>query len=321
MPLKLTRVVVSVVIAAMITLLWIEYSDLVLNAFGWVERTQIIPAGLILSAVSVLVWLLVTSIFGRIYCSMFCPLGLLQDVAARLGRMSRRGSRRDYRYAPPMTRLRYCSLAVVAVCFITGFLLVPALIDPYSMYSTFVLNVLKPLWGWINNGIAALGVATGWWSVTYVSVITASLFGVCLSVVSVLGVSAAAWSGGRRFCNTLCPVGTVLGVVSDRSLYHIDIDTDRCTNCRRCEWACKAQCINLTDHVVDGSRCVNCFNCLTVCPDDAIFYRPEHKQLSLPMMQSLRQPEVESAPTACAGASPDTITSPDNSTSPDETIS
>ena len=113
------RITVSVAVAAVITLLWIEYSDLVLGAMGWIEHTQIIPAGMALSGVTILFWLVMTALFGRIYCSMFCPLGVVQDVAARLGRMSRKGSRRDYHYSPPMTRLRYCSLAVVAVCLLS----------------------------------------------------------------------------------------------------------------------------------------------------------------------------------------------------------
>ena len=60
------------------------------------------------------------------------------------------------------------------------------------MYSAFVLNVLKPVWGWVNNAVAAFGVYTGWWTVTYVSVITASLFGIALSVVSLAGVAVSA---------------------------------------------------------------------------------------------------------------------------------
>lgn len=318
--LRIARIVVSVAVAIIITLMWIEYSDLVLSSLGWIEHTQIIPAGVAFSGVTIVFWLVMTSLFGRIYCSMFCPLGVVQDVAARLGRCSRKGTHKDYHYAPPMTRLRYCTLAVVAVCFFMGVLLIPAIIDPYSMYSAFVLNVLKPVWGWVNNAVAVMGVQTGWWTVGYVSVITASIFGVALSVVSMLGVATGAWIAGRPFCNAMCPVGTVLGIVSARSLWHIDIDTDLCTNCRKCEHVCKAQCIDLNDHVVDGSRCVGCFDCLTVCPDDAIFYRPDRKQLSLPMMQSLDSPGIGSA-SACSNAHQFTEISELNSKDKDETIS
>jgi polyferredoxin len=313
---------VSVAVAIAITVLWIEYSDLVLGTLGWIEHTQIISAGLAFSGVTVLFWLVMTSLFGRIYCSLFCPLGVVQDVAARLGRMTRRGYSRDYHYTAPNVRLRYCALAVVVVCFFTGLLIVPALLDPYSMYSTFVLNVLKPIWGWICNGIAALGTATGWWTIESVSIITASLFGIVMSVVSLMGVAVAAWVLGRPFCNTLCPVGTVLGIVSARSLWHIDIDTDLCTNCRKCEHACKAQCINILDHVVDGSRCVNCFDCLTACDDNAIFYRPDRKQLSMPMMQRIDEAKVERAGTCTGTAMTSNITSSkQENTSPNETIS
>ncbi len=69
-----------------------------------------------------------------------------------------------------------------------------------------------------------------------------------------------------HICNTLCPVGTILGCVSRNSAMRIDIDTDRCIQCRRCEHVCKAECIDMQSHVVDMSRCVVCFDCLPCAP-------------------------------------------------------
>ena len=90
--LKICRVVVSVIIMAMVTLLWVEYSALLLNALGWIERIQIIPVSIGFSFGILVFWWLFTSLFGRIYCSSICPLGTLQDIVARVGRISRQGS-------------------------------------------------------------------------------------------------------------------------------------------------------------------------------------------------------------------------------------
>lgn len=286
----------------MVTLLWIEYSDLLLRPLGWVSRAQVFPVATGLSLGMVVFWLLVTLIFGRVYCSSVCPLGTWLDIVGHAGRSTRRGTRRDYRYSPALTRWRYVSLAVFTVGMVAGIALVPVVMEPYTMYSRFVVNVMRPVWGEINNLLAALGNSTGWWDIYYVGHISASVFAVILSVVTMVAVSIPAWFYGRTYCNSVCPVGTVLGMVSARSLWHIDIDTDLCTNCRKCEYACKASCIDLTDHVVDGSRCVNCFDCIDVCPDDAIFYRPTRKQLSLPMMQRLLPPRVGAAPSATVSA-------------------
>lgn len=307
--LRTWRILVSSVIFLMVTLLWVEYSDLFLRPLGWVSRVQVLPVATGISVVMVIFWLLVSLLFGRIYCSSVCPVGTWLDIVGRAGRSTRKGVARDYRYSPPLTRWRYISLGVFLVSMIAGIAIMPAIVEPYTMYSRFVINVLKPVWGAINNGIAYVGNATGWWDVYYVGHIEASMFAVVLSVITMIGVSVPAWFYGRTYCNSICPVGTVLGVASARSIWHIDIDTDLCTNCRKCEYACKASCIDLNNHVVDGSRCVNCFDCIDVCPDDAIFYRPTRKQLSLPMMQRLMPPKV-SAPSASATAPMNEIAEP-----------
>lgn len=323
--LKMSRVAVSIVVTAMLTLIWIEFSDLFLCTFGWIERWLIIPIGFAVSLLTVVFWLTMTSLFGRVYCSGICPLGTLQDVAARIGRASRKGNARHYRYSAPLNRLRYLLLGVAVICWLISITLIPVLIEPDHIYSSFIIDILKPVWGHLNNFIARVGVATGWWSVTYVAGISVSIMAVALSAVSILTVGTLAWFYGRTFCNTVCPVGTALGAVSKQSLWHIDIDTDLCINCGECEWACKASCIDLKDHVVDSSRCINCFNCLTVCPNDAIFYRPTRKQLSLPMMQRIGSPKVGTATSASVNATADSCKadfSTDNPTNhSDETIS
>jgi len=94
---------------------------------------------------------------------------------------------------------------------------------------------------------------------------------------------------GRLFCNTVCPVGSVLGLISKFSVFRPTIDKDRCTHCGVCTFQCKAECINNKTLEVDHSRCVACFNCTTACTQrGAMSYRFSWKRRSNPKNETRR---------------------------------
>lgn len=230
-------------------------------------RLQWLPAAMSFSVVICIGWLIVTLVFGRIYCSSVCPLGTMMDIVYRLRRRRRPvgDPRASFRYHPPKSTLRNLMVIATFLSLVFGIVILAMFLDPYSTYARFCTYLFRPSLGWH-------GQAPFWW-----------MWG--LSAATFAAVSIVAWRRGRLWCNTICPVGTTLGYVSRHSLIRIDIDTDLCTHCRRCEWVCKAECIDMTSHTVDGSRCVNCFDCIDVCNDDAIRYTFTRKQLSIPMMQ------------------------------------
>lgn len=290
--LRLGRIVVSLAILAASALLFCWLNARVALAFGWVGRIQIMPLALSATFASLAVWFLVTLIFGRIYCSSVCPLGTLQDLVSRIPRINRaRLMRHPYRFSEANNRLRYISLLTVCVCALGGLAAVPSLLDPYSAFRRICVELVSPV----------VELAGG------KEVVIGSVFAFAIAVVTLLTVGFVAWRRGRLICNTVCPVGNALGLVSRRSLFHIDIDTDICTDCRACEYVCKAQCISLTDHVADLSRCVACFNCVDVCDEGAIRYTTRRKRLSIPMLQKV-EPEIGAA----ANISSDTIKSSTN---------
>ena len=256
-------------------------------AMGWIARVQLIPLAMASSFTLLGVWLLVTLLFGRVYCSTVCPMGTLQDLIARLPRMGRGWQQsRPYHFKSPTPGLRYGSLALIAACFVGGFSLLLALFDPWSAFGRIAGNFLTPL-------VELIGGRT---------VLAASATALSVAAVTFAGIAWASWRWGRKFCNTLCPAGNSLSIVSRCALFHFDIDTDVCVNCRRCEHVCKAQCIDLSDHVIDSSRCVVCFDCLAECPEDAISYTTRRKRLALPMMQKVKT----ATPTAMSESQPQT---------------
>ncbi|MDE6037815.1 MAG: 4Fe-4S binding protein [Duncaniella sp.] len=266
---------VSLWIAATYAL--VSYAMTVPELAERIAKVQFMNAAMLFSISTIALWLIATLVFGRIYCSVACPLGVFQDICARLTRLGRRGRRREYHYRPPLTRCRNITLAIVIVAIFLGVTAVSDLLNPWTIYARACDYVVKPLWGIVLNAFAD----------PPVRIALASAAGIVVAVLSVVVVGVLAGWDGRIYCNTICPVGTTLGFVARYSIFHIDINTDKCIQCRKCEHVCKSSCIDLTSHVVDSSRCVDCFDCLPVCPNDAIHYTWARHQLSLPMMMNV----------------------------------
>ena len=125
---------------------------------------------------------------------------------------------------------------------------------------------------------------------------------------------------GRVFCNTVCPVGALLGATTHVSMLSFDINPDLCIHCGKCEEVCKGRCINSTVSVVDNTRCVTCFNCTAVCPNGAITWRAGRHRLSWPLLQRIINSRTGTAPTGMSA--PDRAQAPDFKTNKcNETIS
>lgn len=233
-------------------------------------RMQIIPSALAVTMGVILVWLALTFVFGRIYCSTICPVGTLQDATftLRLKLANRlRPKRISYKSHKRYT-MRYHILIVYAICLIIGIIGIPYLIEPWNIMKN-IAYAICPSAGesaWITLG---LGMTTG----------------IIAGFVTLLLLLLSGFLYGRDFCNLICPIGTCLGAIAPYSLWHIEIDPDKCINCMKCEEECRSKCINVVSRYVDNSRCVRCFNCVKVCPNDAIRYQRNRNRPALPLFQ------------------------------------
>lgn len=294
--LRIGRIILSLTVFMLLTVGLVVASVAFEPVAAWIGRIQFMPAVATFSLGAFVIWLIITLIFGRIYCSTVCPIGLVQDASAFIFHR-----RKIYRYRRQANPLRYTVLAVTLVCLMLGLLAIPAFVDPYTLYLRFCSGCIVPL----TDAIGLHSPATAPYDpldTPLTRAIAGSLLGVTVTVMVMAVVIIVSARSGRLICSTVCPIGTTLGFVSRFAIFQIDIDTDKCIQCRRCADVCKAECLDLNDHVVDGSRCVNCFNCINVCPNDAIHYTTRRKQLSIPLMQSVKpiKPETEATLDAAA---------------------
>ena len=241
--LRKIRITLASIVFILCAALFLDGSGTVSSWFGWLAKLQFLPALLALNLAVVIVLIVLTLIFGRAYCSIICPLGIMQDGISHISSM-RKGKQARFRWSPEVKWLRYSILALFIIALVAGLTSVSALLAPYSAFGRIATSLVRP------------------------ALPTAIIAGVTLLVVGVL-----AWIGGRTYCNTVCPVGTVLSFFSRFSLLRPVIDADKCRNCRACEHKCKASCINIDNHEIDYSRCVDCFNCLDSCRFGALKYR------------------------------------------------
>lgn len=286
--LRKIRITLAALCFGLITLLFLDFTGTLHGWFGWLAKIQFLPALLALNFGVVAVLVVLTLLFGRVYCSVICPLGVMQDIFAWFGRKSKKNR---YSYSPALRWLRYCMLAVLAAALIAGIGSVVALLAPYSAYGRIASNLFAPLYAWGNNLLAYLAERVDSYAFysTEVWVKSWITFGIASLTFAVLGVLA--WRNGRTYCNTVCPVGTILGFLARFSWFKPVIDTTKCVNCNRCERNCKAACINIKTHEIDYSRCVACMDCITTCHKGAISYT-RRKAVSVAPVQ---QNEVDGA--------------------------
>ncbi len=295
--LRIIRISLALTVFTLITLLFLDFTGTLHAWLGWLARIQYLPALMALN-VGVLVFLVVmTLLFGRVYCSVICPLGIMQDMISWLSGRRGKKQRLRFSYRPANEGLRKAVLAVFTLACIFGLGSVVALLAPYSAFGRIVSNLMAPLWGWGNNALAYLAERAGSYAFYEVDVWVRSLPTFFIALATFVLLAVLAWKHGRCYCNTICPVGTLLGALSRFSLFAVRIDKSKCVSCGLCARQCKASCINPAEHSVDTSRCVACMDCLGACSKGAIRYGLKAKGPSAPLRQSeAAAPQVEKQP-------------------------
>lgn len=270
--LKKGRVFVSLLFLLLITASFIFFINREYLFISEFLKFQFVPSlmGVFTGSVFIFISLLViTLLFGRVYCSTLCPLGVYQDIVSRVARFFKSKKGKRYNYDKPFNKLRFGILLVTGLLFVGGVSLPLALLDPYSNWGKISNEIISRSEQLIHNGLSSLMPDTVFFR-TYAHFAIGSFLFALLFLVAVTIFSAFR---GRLYCNTICPVGSFLGLLSRFAAFKPVIDKESCTKCRLCVINCKSQCIDLSNQTVDESRCVACLNCTVVCKTASIYYK------------------------------------------------
>ncbi|MCL2484585.1 MAG: 4Fe-4S binding protein [Endomicrobia bacterium] len=188
----------------------------------------------IIALVLLLFILITTVIFGRLYCSTLCPLGLLQEFAG----LFKKGVSGKQKNLPA----KYIIAAVVFGTLAGGTAYILRLTEPYTYFgSAFTLAFL--------------------------------------GIIAVIAILIVVFFKDRFFCTNICPVGTVLGLISKCSVNKIYIEKETCILCGKCEKICPAGCIDYKEKDITNETCIKCLNCLNICPKQSIKYGFDNKKI------------------------------------------
>ena len=265
---RTVRIVLALLTFLALNSAFLDISEWGVKTCGWIAKWQFAPALLSLNMAVVTAWLAFTLVCGRHYCSIFCPLGVYQDIVARL---THRKANKPYRPTTAWTKTRLTILVVSVALTVAGFLNVACLVEPYGTYGRIATELFAPIYTGLNNALASIAASRDSYAFGYVPLRPHSIAVLCLALIAWSGVTIAAWKGGRWYCNAICPVGTTLGYLNTISLNKVTL-TDKCKACHQCESLCKAGCIDITNKTVDSSRCVLCGRCWQICKFEGIKY-------------------------------------------------
>jgi ferredoxin len=192
---------------------------------------------------------------------------VFQDILARFRR-----KKNKYSYSKEVRWLRYPVLVVFIIAAVAGIGSIFQLLAPYSAYGRIATMIFQPIWKLGNNVLAEIAARADSYAFYSVDTWMRSLPVLIIAAITLVVLFILAWRGGRTYCNTICPVGTILSFFSRFSWLKIHFDEDKCKNCSMCSKNCKAACIDYKNHTVDYSRCVVCGNCINSCKFGALKY-------------------------------------------------
>ena len=219
-----------------------------------------------------------TLVFGRFFCGWICPFGALQQFFTWLG--SRR-KQSKIALSHKSLRWKYLLLIVllVASLFATQWL---GWLDPFSLLTRSSSVALYPG----LNFLAQHALQTGADSQTLAGKISKPLYDFSrqflltvkqrtflqASAIGLIFIGLLLLNLYRRrfFCNYLCPLGALYGLLAKYSLFHLPLNQN-CTSCGICANHCTYYGGPFKDYL--KSECLVCLNCLSDCPFAAIDVR------------------------------------------------
>ncbi len=185
-------------------------------------------------------------LFGRLICGWICPFGLIQEIIHKI--------------PSPKLKLWKGFNLIKYIILIVFVILMPVIAVNYmGMGQPAFCQYICPA-GTFEGGIPLL--------TTHPELrqTIGALFGLkaAILVLTLIGCVFIY----RFFCKMICPLGAIYGLLNKISMYHIEIDDDKCTECGRCAKVCKMDVDPAKNP--NSAECIRCGKCAESCPSKAI---------------------------------------------------
>ena len=197
--------------------------------------------------ITALIPIIITLIFGRIFCGWICPATLLYELNTNMAAwLHRAGLPTGNRHFD--RRLKYLVLVIgVILSMVTGSVLFAAIYPPAIIGRE------------IYYAIALGGFGAG-------------------AVFFVLTLLFDLMVARRGFCRYICPGGALYSLLGRYRLFRIQRKVDTCNDCAKCTAVCEFELDPMRDGF--GQECNNCTACIAVCPTDALVFRTNIKDIT-----------------------------------------
>ncbi len=194
---------------------------------------RIALSSLILLAITIIA----AFIMRRSFCGYICPLGTLQELAAKAGRLL--GIKKIHINSKADKYLRLLKYPVLILFIYLSWLTGTLAVRPYDPWAA------------------------------YHHIYSSEVFSKFLAgfIILILSVFSAPFIE-RFFCKYLCPMGGFLGLLSRISFFRIKRDTAACTECGECSSVCQMNIDVMNMDKVKSSECISCSECIESCPAD-----------------------------------------------------
>ena len=197
--LRKIRIILATVMFIGITWLFVDFTGTAHHWFAWMPKLQLLEAILALNVVVIIGLVVLTLVFGRIYCSVICPLGIMQDIFGWLGKKAKKNR---YTYSKEMKWLRYPMLVVFVIALVAGVGTLFQLLAPYSAFGRIATNLLQPVWQAGNNVLASIAEHYDSYAFYHSDIWLRSGVSLIIAGVTLVTLGVLAWRNGRT-CTTI----------------------------------------------------------------------------------------------------------------------
>ncbi len=217
---------------------------------------------------------IVTVVFGRIFCGWICPLGAVHQSLSFIFKKTKF-------LKPPKEEKKSLSWKYfILIIVLSGALFgldLAGYLDPLSFLTrSFSVSVfpaaayaLSSLNGIIYEiGLTSIGrslfqLLENWtFNVTFIH-------GFLVGLLFLGALALNAWKE-RFWCRYLCPTGALLGFLSRWNVLKLRIDEEKCIQCGLCTQHCETQANPFPREKWKSAECVYCETCASICPTGAI---------------------------------------------------